>query len=117
MISPQSIEMKFNTFPDIDRVVVYGHGKLFLVAVVIPTVENINALKSQVLDLQSLEKRVDEAVKTVNKALESKCRIKRFVVIPEELSIDKGTMTPSLKVRRNRLYDLYSQEIEQLYIH
>lgn len=115
MISPQSIEMKFNTFPDIDRVVVYGHGKQFLVAAVIPTVDNIKALNSQELDLQSLEKRIDEDIKTVNKTLESKCRIKKFVVIPEELSIARGTITPSLKVRRNRLYELYSKEIEQLY--
>jgi long-chain acyl-CoA synthetase len=116
MISPQSIETKFNTFPDIDRVVIYGHGKLFLVAVVIPTVENINALKSQKIDLQSLEKRIDEDIKTVNKTLDSKYRIKKFVVIPEELSIQKGTITPSLKVKRNRLYELHSKEIEQLYI-
>ena len=115
MISPQSIEIKFNNFPDIDRVVVYGHGKLFLVAAVIPTIDNIKALNSQKLDLYSLEKRIDEGIKAVNKTLESKCRIKKFIVIPEELSIARGTMTPSLKVRRNRLYELYSNEFEQLY--
>lgn len=115
MISPQSIEMKFNNSSDIDRVVVYGHGKQFLVAAVIPTVANIKALNSQELDLQSLEKRIDEDIKVVNKTLESKCRIKKFIVIPEELSIARGTITPSLKVRRNRLYELYSKEIEQLY--
>lgn len=115
MISPQSIEMKFNIFPDIDRVVVYGHGKQYLVAAVIPTGDNIKALNAQKLDLQSLEKRIDEDIKVVNKTLESKCRIKKFVVIPEELSIARGTITPSLKVRRNRLYELYSKEIEQLY--
>jgi long-chain acyl-CoA synthetase len=115
MISPQSIEMKFNNFPDIDRVVVYGHGKLFLVAAVIPTMDNIKALNSQKLDFQSLEKRIDEGIKAVNQKLESKYRIKKFIIIPEELSIARGTITPSLKVRRNRLYELYSNELEQLY--
>ncbi len=116
MISPQSIELKFNTFPDIDRVVVFGHGKSFLVALIIPSVENITALKNQSIDFQSLEQKIDGVIKTVNNTLESKSRVKKFVLIPEELSIIQGTMTPSLKVKRKKLYELYSKEIEQLYV-
>lgn len=42
-------------------------------------------------------------------------KVKKFLLIPEPLSIDKGEMTPSLKIKRSILEDKYKEQIDQLY--
>ncbi len=42
-------------------------------------------------------------------------KIKAAMIIDEELSIDKGTLTPSMKVAPNNVYKAYKAELENLY--
>ncbi|SDD19815.1 AMP-dependent synthetase/ligase [Glycomyces harbinensis] len=61
--------------------------------------------------LAELQVKVDEANATVSKAEQ----IKRFRVIPVELSEDAGEITPSVKVKRHVVMEKYSSEINALY--
>ncbi|HSN68614.1 MAG TPA: long-chain fatty acid--CoA ligase, partial [Thermoanaerobaculia bacterium] len=40
---------------------------------------------------------------------------KRFAILPTELSIDGGEMTPTMKVRRNVVEEKYAAVVEELY--
>jgi long-chain acyl-CoA synthetase len=42
-------------------------------------------------------------------------KLKKVLVVPDELSIADGTLTPSMKLRRRNLTDLYKKEIDALY--
>jgi long-chain acyl-CoA synthetase len=42
-------------------------------------------------------------------------KLKRVLVVPDELSIAEGTLTPSMKLRRRNLVDRYKKEIDALY--
>ncbi|MFA4907793.1 MAG: hypothetical protein WC602_05975 [archaeon] len=42
-------------------------------------------------------------------------KVKKFMLLPEPLSIDKGEMTPSLKIKRSTLEAKYKEQIDQLY--
>jgi long-subunit acyl-CoA synthetase (AMP-forming) len=58
-----------------------------------------------------LEKQVEQ----VNNGLARYETIKRFVVLPQELSIEGGELTPTMKLKRRVIYDKYAAEIESLY--
>ncbi|WP_030158381.1 long-chain fatty acid--CoA ligase [Glycomyces sp. NRRL B-16210] len=61
--------------------------------------------------LAELQAKVDEANATVSRAEQ----IKRFRVIPVELSEDAGEITPSVKVKRHVVMEKYSSEVNALY--
>ncbi|MEU6859493.1 long-chain fatty acid--CoA ligase [Glycomyces sp. NPDC046736] len=61
--------------------------------------------------LAELQAKVDEANATVSRAEQ----IKRFRVLPGELSEDAGEITPSVKVKRHVVMENYSSEINALY--
>ena len=42
-------------------------------------------------------------------------RIRAFAILPAPLSLERGEMTPTLKLRRDRIAVTYSQLIEELY--
>ncbi|HEX9199668.1 MAG TPA: long-chain fatty acid--CoA ligase, partial [Acidobacteriaceae bacterium] len=54
-------------------------------------------------------------VEKVNHNLARYERLKKVLVIPEELSIEDGTLTPTLKLRRRHVEARYKEQIEQLY--
>jgi long-chain acyl-CoA synthetase len=54
-------------------------------------------------------------VMQVNQNLARFERLKKVLVVPEELSIENGTLTPTLKLRRRNVEALYKEQIEKLY--
>ncbi len=122
-IPPENIEMKFRGDPLISRVVVYGDGKKYLTALV--DIEEQAALarlrehgvapgdtlRGHRLVLQWVQDRIG----AVNRELARHETIKHFCIADEPLTMEGGFLTPSLKVRRNRVYEHYRTELEALY--
>jgi long-chain acyl-CoA synthetase len=65
--------------------------------------------KTRVADL------VDREVDRQNQLLARVEQIKKVWLLPKELDHDDGEVTATMKVRRAKIYDLYSAEIEALY--
>jgi long-chain acyl-CoA synthetase len=42
-------------------------------------------------------------------------QIKKFSILPEDLSQEQGTLTPTLKVKRNIVNERFEADIEKLY--
>lgn len=102
-IPPANIERRFENDPAIERVVVYGDGKKYLVAAVWPTRSDT--------DHADIAARID----AVNATLARFETIKRFVVIDEPLSVENGLLTPTLKLKRKKVYERYADRLEALY--
>jgi long-chain acyl-CoA synthetase len=58
---------------------------------------------------------LQQAVDAANAAVSRAESIRRFVVLPRELTLEDGDLTPSLKLRRQRLVESFPQELEDLY--
>jgi long-chain acyl-CoA synthetase len=54
-------------------------------------------------------------VEQINQNLAQFEQLKKFLLVAEELSIEDGTLTPTLKLRRRNLEERYRAQIEQLY--
>ncbi|MEQ8276929.1 MAG: AMP-dependent synthetase/ligase [Deltaproteobacteria bacterium] len=103
-VSPANIEVRFNDDPIIEHLVVYGDGKKYLVAGV--------WVRS---DVAWDEARLQATVDAVNENLASCETIKRFRVMERPLTVEDGFLTPTLKLRRKKVYEAFGERLEALY--
>ncbi len=106
-IPPANIELRFADEPAVDHVVVFGDGQKYLVAGVWPS-----EAARQSTDLRA---EIEACVERVNGQLARVETIKRFFVAEEPLSVENGLLTPSLKVKRKKVYEAYREQFEKLY--
>ena len=104
-ISPVKIENDLSKVEFIDQALVYGDNKPFLVALLVISEENKNISSDQIK--YELEK--------VNKELTKIEKIKKYIVINKQFSIENGLMTPTLKLKRYKIIQKYKKEFEKLY--
>ena len=103
-ISPVKVETELTKSNFIDQCLVYGDNKPYLVALLVFNPEiNIN------------EKDLRDEIEKINKNLTKIEKIKKFFVIKEKFSIENGTMTPTLKLKRYKIISIYKNNFEELY--
>jgi long-chain acyl-CoA synthetase len=65
--------------------------------------------------LDPLSDKIERHIKQINISLDAKSRVKKFLIIDQALTIADGTLTPSLKVKRDYVYQTYMNKIEKLF--
>ena len=124
-IAPQMIEGKLMSIPAVALAVVIGDKRKYLTALLTldpETLPNwVAAAKSPARTIAEaagcpnfrdhLQKHLDE----VNHGLARVQTIKKFVVLPEEFSIDGGELTPTMKIKRRVIHSKYGPQIESMY--
>ncbi|MCD0444491.1 long-chain fatty acid--CoA ligase [Glycomyces sp. A-F 0318] len=125
-VAPAPMEKIMDAHPLIAYAMVVGEGRPYIGALISVDGEMLpdwlsrrgKDPKTAIADLTDdpellaeLQAKVDEANATVSKAEQ----IKRFRVIPVELSEGAGEITPSVKVKRHVVMEKYSSEINALY--
>ena len=119
-IPPANIELRFKDDPLIAHLVVYGDGQRYLVAGVWLVDEEARRL-ALAAGLPAaewarfLEGEVAARIAAVNAELAHHETIKRFCVMQAPLTVESGLLTPTLKVRRRRVYEAFRDELEALY--
>jgi long-chain acyl-CoA synthetase len=113
-VPPANIEQRFADDPFLAHVVVYGDAKKYLVAGVWL---NDDAVRAQIGDVASEAKRafVQQRIDKVNAQLASYESIKAFAIMDPPLTVEAGLLTPTLKVRRKKVYEAYRDRFEALY--
>ena len=103
-ISPAKIENQLSNSPAIEQSMVYGNGKNYLVALIVPSKEFSNQ-----------KEKINEIVNDVNNNLTLIEKIKKFQLINESFSIENGLLTPTMKVKRNKVILKYKNILENFY--
>ena len=103
-VAPQNLENDLKRAPGISQALVVGDRRPYLVALV--TVEP---------GVEDPEAAAQAAVDAVNRDRTRYEQIKRFAVLPEDFSAERGEVTPTMKLRRNVIVERFSDEIERLY--
>ena len=103
-ISPAKIENQLSNFLEIDQCMVYGDRKNYLVVLIVTNKE----FKGQ-------KEKISEIINKTNKNLTLVEKIKKFYLINENFSIENGMLTPTMKVKRNKVVEKYKNILENLY--
>ena len=119
-VPPANIELRFRDDPFVAHVVVYGEGKRYLTAGVWlnDAVVDAHLAAAGVLPearAEAARALVQQRVDRVNAELASYETIKRFAIVETPLTIADGFLTPTLKVRRKRVYEVFGPRLEALY--
>ena len=104
-ISPVKIESELTKIEFIEQALVYGDNKPFLVALLV--------LNNNFKDTDY--KIIQEEIEKINKELTKIEKIKKFLIINNQFSIENGFMTPTLKLKRFKIIQEYKKELEDLY--
>jgi long-chain acyl-CoA synthetase len=123
-IAPQEIETRLRHEPLIGQAVVIGDGKPYLVALLTLDPDDAAAWAADHSRVGTLEvlaqdpgvlDEIERSVQRVNAEHARVEGIKRWRLLPEQLTVDSGELTPTLKVRRQAVTEHHSDLIDQLY--
>jgi long-chain acyl-CoA synthetase len=125
-VAPQKVEGVLKVAsPHISQVLVHGDGRKYATALITLDPEAIEGwAKEQGLSYSSFEELagsrevhdlIEGQVEEANRSLERWETIKRFEILPSELSVEEGEVTPSLKVRRRAVEKKYADVLNSMY--
>jgi len=125
-VMPQPIENQMGSDPLVDNAVVVGNDRKFCTALIFPTLDQVRAQADEFgldseQDIDDLLAEPDivnafrSVVEEANAGMDHWSTVKRFALIPDELTVDSDLMTPTLKIRRPQVQGTYADTIEALY--
>ena len=104
-ISPIKIESDLNKSIFIEQSLVYGDNKPYLVGLIVlnQTYRNVS------------KEKIQEEIDKINLNLTKIEKIKRFIIIKDQFTIENNMMTPTLKLKRYKIIKTYKIELEKLF--
>ncbi|MGF1550556.1 MAG: AMP-dependent synthetase/ligase [Sphingomonadaceae bacterium] len=123
-IAPQRVEGMLTLEPEIAQAMVAGDRRPYLVGLIVPEEEWIAEwarAHGRPADLAALagdaefRKAVAAAVERVNRDLSVIEKVRRFVIADEPFTIENKQLTPSIKIRRHVLKEVYGARLDALY--
>ncbi len=104
-IYPARIEVLFKREPAINQVLLIGDRMPYVTALF-----TVNG------HVDEQRPSIEKAVKDVNKQLASFEQIRKFKILEKEFSIENGEVTPTMKIRRNRVLENYRSLVSEMYM-
>jgi long-chain acyl-CoA synthetase len=109
-IAPKNIEAALKQSPLVGEAVVIGDRRKFLTALV--TLDVAAAAKLSPAEARAaVQAQVDE----VNQALARVEQVKKFAILDKPFGIDTGELTPTMKIKRKVVAEMYAKQIEAMY--
>jgi len=101
---------------------IVGDAKPYVVALLFVEHEFLGRLATQMkntprraLESEKFKVMTEKFVATLNKKLNHWEKVRYFTVIADELSIEEGQLTPSMKLAKKHLMEQYREEIDNMY--
>jgi len=104
-ISPIKIENDLNKSNFIEQSLVYGDSKPYLVSLIVLSSEHKNISKEK----------IQQEIEKINLDLTKIEKIKKFIIIKDQFTIENNMMTPTLKLKRYKIIKKYKIELEKLF--
>ena len=121
-ITPANLEDGLRHNRWISHAVVLGDGRPYLVALITLDAEETPAFASQhtlkpdeIHRSEVMRAEIQTAIDEVNSHYAPVEQIKRFAILPEDLSQPTGELTPTLKVKRSIVQQKYAETIDAIY--
>jgi len=125
-IVPQAMENKFKESRFIEQIMVIGEGEKFPSAMIVPTFTFLqewakrkgietNGNNEELIKNPLVIARMDEEVELFNKDFGSWEKLKCIKLLSNELSVDGGELTPTLKLKRKKIMEKYATVVSSIY--
>jgi long-chain acyl-CoA synthetase len=124
-IAPQPIESSLKVNQFIGEAALLGDRRRFPAVLIIPSFADLEdwarnhgvkfSSRKELVKSHQVQSLYQGIVDEMNQNLAQFQKLKRVLIVPDELSIAEGTLTPSMKLRRRNLIDRYKKEIDALY--
>ncbi len=126
-VAPQKLEVIFMAVcPYASQIVVHGDGRKFVSALITLDPELIvqwggehglaGRTAAELAAEPAVKSMIGEHVEALNARLERWETVKKFVILPRDLSVEDGDLTPSMKVRRKVVERKHMAELDSLYV-
>ena len=109
-IAPARPEASLTFQETIFQSMVIGDRRPYLVAVIVPEVE-----KTKNMTDEEINEIISSEVKIANERLSSIEKIRKFIIAKEPFSTDNGLLTPTMKVKRHKVNEIYGEILDDLY--
>ena len=123
-ITPANLEAEIKQSPYVSQCVVIGDRRPYLVALITLDMEECAKLceekgwpadPAQLRENPEMKAIIQDHLDEVNKKFARVEQVKKFELLPHDLSQETGELTPTLKVKRNVVAEKYERDIEGLY--
>ncbi len=124
-IAPQMIESKLLVDRYIDQITVIADEHKFVSALIVPNFQlleqyaaghNLSFKDSkELIHNPAIIEMMEDRVDTLQQEFAHYEKIKRFVLLPQPFTIERGELTNTLKIKRPVVYKNYAAEIKKMY--
>ncbi len=125
-VAPQQLESLLKQSEFVNQVVVVGSSRKFPAALIVPdwealksamraAGEEVPATHAEIVRQPAAAKIVQRDVTAITAHLADYERVRRVALLADEFSIEKGEMTPTLKVKRAVIDEGYGNLIDEMY--
>ena len=125
-IAPSELERLLVSDIYIDQAVVYGDGRRFVSALVVPNFEQLRQKAAELkctlestpdgfIDVRCIHEFLAQRIDAVMQQVSNPERVKKFLVLDRPFQVDADELTATLKVRRNHILRKYEPKLAALY--
>jgi len=124
-IAPQMIESKLLVDKFIDQIAIIADQRKFVSALIIPVYSLLEEYarehhiafnsREELCANEQIIQMMKERIDTLQQQLAHYEQVKRFTLLPHHLSMEKGELTNTLKIRRRVLNENYKEQIDAMY--
>lgn len=124
-VAPQKLEALIKREPLVSNVLIHGDRRKFIVALITLNETRVLALAREkgwsyrdyraLTQMAQVRATIKHAVETANAELSPFETIKDFAILAQDFTLERGELTPSLKVKRRALDEAYRATIDALY--
>jgi len=123
-VVPSPLEEELKLSPYINQAFIYGLNKLHNVALIVvesakveeyAQTQGISGTIDELLAHETIRDLFSLELKNNQNSFKGYEKIRNFLLIAEEWTPENGLMTPTLKLKRNKVADRYSQQLQALY--
>jgi long-chain acyl-CoA synthetase len=124
-VAPLQVESLLKQSPLISQPVVVGSGRKQVGALIVPDWEalketlrdegiRLDGSREELCEDPVVVKRIQREAVDLTRELSDYERVKRVYLLPREFSIDKGEMTPTLKIKRSVIDEKYEEAVDEI---
>ncbi len=124
-VAPLQVESLLKQSPLVSQPVVVGSGRKQVGALIVPDWDALKEVladdgieatgtREELCENPYVIKRVQRDAVELTRELSDYERVKRVYLLPREFSIDKGEMTPTLKIKRGVIDEKYGEAIDEI---